>query len=72
LGRVFFYIKEYCFYVEESNLGKGETERFHMLRKGIGKPEGFPRRSEATSEYSDWYLFEYSVFKQSIFLFKRI
>ena len=23
---------------------KGETGRFHMLRKGIGKPEGFPRR----------------------------
>ncbi len=28
---------------------KGETGRFHLLRKGIGKPEGFPKRSEATA-----------------------
>jgi hypothetical protein len=28
--------------------GKGENGSFLLLRKGIGKPEDFPKRSEAT------------------------
>ena len=33
-------------------LGKGETVRFCLPRKGSGKPEGFHERSGATSEMS--------------------
>jgi len=34
----------FCFGVSGFEQWKGETGRFHLLRKGIGKPEGFPRR----------------------------
>jgi len=39
---------------ERVELGKGENGSFHLLRKSIEKPEGFSRRSEATSEISPY------------------
>ena len=40
----------WCFLTERIELGNGKTDRFFFLRKGFGKPGGFPKRSEATSE----------------------
>ena len=34
-------------------MGKGENGSFFLLRKGIGKPEGFPKRSETTTSNSE-------------------